>query len=216
MLGDFVLQTRRMAHNKHRSGWLVGHTAALTGSQVLCLLPFWSLPALAVGLVVGLSHGCIDGLKARLLLGKPERVWPFVADQSLHLLVLLAAALLPGVWGPARLPHAFEAGILVAVYAFNVNGASAIVRQVLRRFSPPESEDEQPGAGRVIGILERLLAVTLVLTNQWGALGLVLAAKSIARFKDLEERLSAEYYLVGTLASLLVAVFSGLLVQALI
>lgn len=43
------------------------------------------------------------------------------------------------------------------------------------------------------------------------ALGLLIAAKSIARFEELKERRFAEYYLVGTLTSLLVAIVVGLL-----
>lgn len=61
------------------------------------------------------------------------------------------------------------------------------------------------GAGRLIGILERTLMLPMILYGQWGAIGLLLAAKSIARFEELKVRKFAEYYLVGTLMSLLVA-----------
>lgn len=63
--------------------------------------------------------------------------------------------------------------------------------------------------GRIIGILERAIALTLVLLGQYGALGLVVAAKALARFRGLEERDFAEYFLIGTLASLLVALGAG-------
>lgn len=56
----------------------------------------------------------------------------------------------------------------------------------------------------------------LILLGQWGALMLLVAAKSIARFDELKERAFAEYYLVGTLASLLVAVGTGLALDALV
>jgi hypothetical protein len=42
----------------------------------------------------------------------------------------------------------------------------------------------------------------------------VVAAKSLARFKALEDREFAEYFLVGTLASLLLALVGGLAVKA--
>jgi hypothetical protein len=71
-------------------------------------------------------------------------------------------------------------------------------------------------AGRVIGILERMAMLTLVWMGEWSALGFVLAAKSVARFKELENREFAEAYLVGTLTSFLVAGASGLLLRALI
>jgi hypothetical protein len=41
----------------------------------------------------------------------------------------------------------------------------------------------------------------------------VIAAKSIARFKDLDQRDFSERYLIGTLASVAVAIGSGLAVR---
>ena len=55
--------------------------------------------------------------------------------------------------------------------------------------------------------------MTFVLLHQFAAVGLVIAAKSIARFRELEDRNFAEYYLVGTLASTLIAVVVGLAVS---
>jgi len=66
------------------------------------------------------------------------------------------------------------------------------------------------GAGRAIGYLERLLTLTFVLLGEYEALALVLAAKSIARFQELKERKFAEYYLIGTLSSILFAMLVGI------
>ncbi|OLC06627.1 MAG: hypothetical protein AUH42_05340 [Gemmatimonadetes bacterium 13_1_40CM_70_11] len=76
-------------------------------------------------------------------------------------------------------------------------------------------EDRATGAidvarGRAIGVLERALTLTFVLLGQYGAVGLIIAAKSGARFKALEDREFAEYFLIGTLASLLLALLGGL------
>jgi hypothetical protein len=73
---------------------------------------------------------------------------------------------------------------------------------------PPER------VGEVIGILERLLVATLVLAQAEVAIGLVIAAKTIARFRQLDDRDFAEYYLLGTLASVAVAVLSALVAGA--
>jgi hypothetical protein len=64
--------------------------------------------------------------------------------------------------------------------------------------------------GRTIGIMERAILLTLGLLGQWQAIGLVVAAKSIARYKNLDEQEFAEYYLIGTLASLLTALLIGI------
>jgi hypothetical protein len=68
--------------------------------------------------------------------------------------------------------------------------------------------------GATIGVLERLLIVTFVLTGSSAAVGFVVAAKTLARFKQLDDRDFAEYYLLGTLASVAVAVASGLVAHA--
>jgi hypothetical protein len=68
--------------------------------------------------------------------------------------------------------------------------------------------------GEAIGVLERLLVVTFVLTGQLAAIGFVVAAKTLARFKQLDDRGFAEYYLLGTLASVSVALGSALLAAA--
>lgn len=68
--------------------------------------------------------------------------------------------------------------------------------------------------GATIGALERLLIVALVLVNAEAAVGFVIAAKTIARFKQLDDRGFAEYYLLGTLASVSVAIASAIIARA--
>ncbi len=67
----------------------------------------------------------------------------------------------------------------------------------------------EPGAGRWIGGMERLLIYILVLMGEPGAAGFVVAAKSLLRFPEITSsagRLSPEYVLVGSLASWLIGV----------
>ena len=68
--------------------------------------------------------------------------------------------------------------------------------------------------GATIGALERLLIVALVLSGAEAAVGFVIAAKTIARFRQLDDRGFAEYYLLGTLASVSVAIFSAIVALA--
>lgn len=72
-----------------------------------------------------------------------------------------------------------------------------------------------PGqVGATIGVLERLLVVTLLLVGADAAIGLVIAAKTLARFRLLDDRDFAEYYLLGTLASVSVAIVTALAARA--
>ncbi|MFX1505512.1 MAG: hypothetical protein ACFFDC_05285 [Promethearchaeota archaeon] len=75
------------------------------------------------------------------------------------------------------------------------------------------SEKGLPGAGKVIGMLERGIILTLGLLGEFGAISFVFVAKSMARFKQLEERQFAEYYLIGTLASFFFALIVSVVAQ---
>ncbi len=86
---------------------------------------------------------------------------------------------------------------------------------------PPAAPSAEPTrhasparVGATIGILERLLIVTFVITGSEAAIGFVVAAKTLARFRQLDDRDFAEYYLLGTLASVAVALATGLLAKA--
>lgn len=83
-----------------------------------------------------------------------------------------------------------------------------------------EQEDNEtndnPNIGFTIGILERVITAVLLLYNQYSAIGLVLTAKSIARFKQLEKRDFAEKYLIGTLTSLLISLLATIIIEKLL
>lgn len=130
-------------------------------------------------------------------------------------------------WLSRGLVYATSAGyfwgkilLLAAGYWYACAGGASLVRRVLDLV--PVSEAPKGGKeaisipavelsrGLVIGVLERTLALTLVLTSQFSALGLVLAAKAIVRYQALDDRDFAEYVLIGTLTSLLIALFVGL------
>lgn len=233
VVGDFLLQTRRMAERKTRPGPLIVHGVRVAAAQAPLLLPFLTWRVVLVLAGVTLSRGLIDAFTARIRrrARSTRSLVVFVVDQALHVAVLFAAwsVLAPHVIGPRWIPAgaislATGAAILIAAYIFSWNGGSAIVRGVLALVRLADDADVSAGArsarvagtGHLIGALERFLALTLVLLGQWGALGFIIAAKSIARFKELENREFAEYYLVGTLTSIIVAMTTGLLVRTLL
>jgi len=68
-------------------------------------------------------------------------------------------------------------------------------------------------AGALIGSLERLLIALLLSVGQYAAIGLVLTAKSVARYNKIaEDKQFAEYYLLGTLTSTLYAILAYLII----
>lgn len=66
-------------------------------------------------------------------------------------------------------------------------------------------------AGKLIGDLERLIIAEGVIVHSWEIVAGVIALKTIARFKELDKEINAEYFLVGSLFSLAWAILvSGL------
>jgi hypothetical protein len=75
-----------------------------------------------------------------------------------------------------------------------------------------KAKSDNVKAGRLIGILERMLIVILLIVGQYTAIGLVFAAKSLTRFDKIsKDSKFAEYYLIGTLLSILIAIVAFLL-----
>jgi hypothetical protein len=94
----------------------------------------------------------------------------------------------------------------------NVVFAGQIIDALLPKDSDnPKKPMDRMGAG--IGVLERLLVVLLTLTAGPASISLVIAAKSLARFRQLNKQGFAERYLVGTLASVTIALLSALVAQ---
>ncbi|WP_294234245.1 hypothetical protein [uncultured Sphingomonas sp.] len=57
-------------------------------------------------------------------------------------------------------------------------------------------------AGRWIGAFERLILAVGIIVHSWEILAAVIALKTVARFKDMDDRAFAEYFLVGSLFSI--------------
>ncbi len=66
---------------------------------------------------------------------------------------------------------------------------------------PPQSQTAR--AGRMIGILERILMAIGMIFQRWEVLAAVIALKTVARFREMDEKDFAEYFLVGSLSSML-------------
>lgn len=144
-------------------------------------------------------------------------LWLFLGAQLLQVALAATAGLALG--GPsATVSSLVPAGVvpvwtklwwILGTLAFVTRGGMVLVDRTLRQVPILTAAGDNLRTGRIIGVLERLLVFFLVVQGEWAAVGLVVAAKSIIRFKDLEQRNFAEYYLIGTLTSLLVAGLAG-------
>ena len=149
----------------------------------------------AGGLLIGL--GMVNAVLVKLL--KPKQVSLIMA--LLLLGASLYAAKVAWVW-----PYKAD-WLWTTLYALWLGApVNQIFHFLFRRFQPEIEIDDATieGAGATIGILERLITGLLLVSQNYAALGLVFTAKSIARYDKISKNSAfAEYYLIGSLFSLL-------------
>lgn len=148
--------------------------------------------------------------------------WLFIVQQGTKLFMLVGLATLgtfcflratsswhfrPSDW------HSMQALSYLLGYVFALCVGDAFVSFVLTKleWSPPSGQEGVPGAGRIIGIFEALLVTTFIISYQYSAIGLALTAKSVARYEWLKDQKKTEYFLIGTLSNLVIAMIGGLL-----
>lgn len=229
-IGDFVLQpTKWVAHKKAhkiKSKYLYYHILVHLVLLLVCTA-FSYLDAIAL---IAISHLLIDAAKLTFTNPKNERIL-FTLDQLLHLVFIGIAVY---IYYPFSLviDHLTSPELLLLLlFLILVSFVSAIIIKVLLApyihvlFSKEEETDSEndgaslPNAGKYIGILERLFVFGFILANQWAAIGLLIAAKSVFRFGDLNKgnnRKLTEYVLIGTLLSFGLAILSGLSYKAIL
>jgi hypothetical protein len=231
LVGDFPLQTSSMVRGKHQGirGYLAHGAvhlfvlllcvAAFISFHVLTSLWFWIAAALYIALHLGIDRAK-QGLVSTARLADSASV--FILDQVLHVctIVVLAWFLIRPTWASVKSQFSWsaatgdrvlEAGI---VYVAVVFAGGYLIRYLTRNLAagiekPGETAEQVRNAGMYIGWLERFLVVTAILVQSPSMVGLILAGKSIARFPELKERF-AEYFLIGTLLSIGLAVLGGL------
>lgn len=185
----------------------------------------WSSAYWTIAIILAVIHMTIDWGKVRVSNAAQEGYWPvavFLVDQGLHGVSIVALAEAFGFISPGALSGWITAAwsntryfYLASVYVAALFGGSVFVKLTTALFEVPSVPGEGvEGAGAFIGVVERLAITTLVALQQYGAVGFVLAAKSIARYKKIEEQKGfGEYYLIGTLTSSVIAILAGLCVN---
>ena len=109
--------------------------------------------------------------------------------------------------------------LYITVFSIILDPASVLIRKLFISISSktyPKAYSEELKAGNIIGKLERTIIAIFLLNNQFGLIGFVLTAKSIARFKQMEDKNFAEKYLIGTLTSFLIVLITVLILKGLL
>ncbi len=155
-------------------------------------------------------------------------------DQILHIAILLTIAIICANGGGIA-TNSFGLSILrntgvqvlilpkvICSFLLILKPANVIIKRINPKFCPESNDTENKGpsaenreyanAGGKIGNLERMLILVMLMLKQYTVIAFILAAKSLTRYdRIVKEPYFAEYYLIGTLSSLLIAVLASLI-----
>ena len=235
VFGDYYLQGKNIARAKRTKYLaLLGHIALFIFSAIALSFLYNSIVLFNYLMYIVLSHLVIDSMKfiienklKETRFCKSDKI--YVWDQLLHLLAIFIIyefflrngnnlELAPFLNISPHKTMKFIRFILMLLLILKPTNITFI--KMYSHLKPKNSEDQEINAlredefkiGRIIGNMERLLVLLLLIVNQFAAIGLIFTAKSIIRFEKIsKEKTFAEYYLLGTLFSMLATIVVFLL-----
>lgn len=213
VIADFYLQNDKYCSQKEekkfRSYFLYVHS-------LLVAVVSWALVPVSdfgfYALTIALSHLVIDLVKPIV-----PRIVEFALDQAAHLAILAAVATEFDI--TTELPVQFvdytgnfSMPLFILAVLLCIKPANVLIKLVLKRYQIGEtlSCENIKNAGALIGNLERILTIIFVIIGRYEAIGFIIAAKSILRFKDTDTA-KTEYVLAGTFLSFGIALLCGLM-----
>lgn len=231
LMGDFVWQSDQAVKAKQafNERAYAGHglVHAATAYVLAANWTLWQLPVLILvvhPLIDSAKETVLRWLARRddgIVVPVRWKLGALCLDQAAHVASLVGTVgLLPvarGYWSDQFGQYWLSAMVLVsgAILTVRVGGVvvGMLVEPLLRELAAAKKDDANQIAplrrgfekgGRYIGQLERTLILLFLLAGHVQGVGFLVAAKSIFRFGDLKEhddRLEAEYIIIGTMLS---------------
>lgn len=214
LLTDFVLQpkswieSRSQRHFQSAHLYLHGLITGLVAWLFIGVHYWW------VALTVLVTHTAIDGWKSY----RPVETKFFLIDQILHFLVILACWYFifinaDDVLSAWELINTKNTLTVITAYVFVTFPSGILIGQLTQKWRDQIPDAPTLGnAGKWIGIIERVIILTLVFNHQYAAMGLLITAKSLLRFSESNRaEIKTEYLLIGTLISISIAILVGLI-----
>jgi hypothetical protein len=235
LLDDFLLQPEWIKRKKSNRFWpLICSGVTHLIITWACLLVFTQVPFLSIqsqAVITGYIafHLLIGDVKFRLIARKTQaNNWKtFLFYQSLQVIVLaITAFILTGnhlaeFFQSIQLSTTTKADILevMIIYISVVFGGGYLIRYLTKGLAKNivvEASSHMENAGLYVGWIERLLVITAIAIQSPALVGLILTGKSIVRFPEFKEARFAEYFLIGTLLSISLSVFGGIVLLQLL
>lgn len=235
LIGDYYLKAFRFMRDKNGFLQIFIQSLIYTGVMAFFFSFFLPIKYFIFGMIITLAfHFMVDlwdWLITRFVEGKPtQHKWKlilFMTNLLLHFIFYYLFLNYSGDYGLNRWGllfwefvlfikpniHISKAIQIIFGYLFLLTPSSFLMRYSLNAIFHPShsirmSEDRKDSVGTIIGNVERMIVFTLGIMDLFPSIALVITAKSLARFKQLEDKSFAERYLIGTLLSFLIALLS--------
>ncbi|WP_395048191.1 DUF3307 domain-containing protein [Flavobacterium sp.] len=216
ILSDYFFQTDASAKEKNENGFKSHFLLKHAFITFICswLLSF-DVNFVFCALSISTLHYIIDGLKKSLNTSR----FSFFIDQILHLAIIGLFVWIFDQYFESNLiwniPIDIKWLAIILGYLICVKPANIFIRETLvagKIESISDTSAELKNAGKLIGILERILVLTFVIIGKLEVVGFLIAAKSILRYKDTNT-IKTEYVLIGTMLSFGIAMMIGLVIN---
>lgn len=233
LLADFPFQTTKLCDMKfsnkpeERELGLRLHILIHYSTTYFAIIHYVWMPfLLGFLIIIPATHYLIDKMKTRF---EKDSLVSFFFDQLLHvtvimfLVITLNQKLAPAPWLNPFI-HQLESlagtgAFIEILIVFNllivgIWGTGIFIRIYIKKLKGSEAVDAgAPDGGYIIGLLERLLVITAVATNNASWAGIILGVKSVARFRKFKNDAFVEYFLIGSFISIFVAFFIGFIIE---
>lgn len=223
ILSDFYFQTESMARKKENSFKYIVIHSIVYGLTTLILVKLIckNFENIYLWMII-ISHFLVDTIKYFLKKNefiKKYQKYIFIIDQIIHITILMIVSYFMIKSGKDYeynlmaldilniIGISIQSIIILIVQILLVHKPTNIfIVNIIQSYKPNDKEDDNTEntkkAGRMIGTIERIIMLFFILIKQYSSVGLVLTAKSIARYNKIsEDKEFAEYYLLGTLLS---------------
>ena len=214
LLADFTLQPQRWCDKKESKLISKEHIYHVLVVFVFSWILSFHVSFWWASLLIATSHFGFDMLKSFLYKNNIGRKQLFFIDQILHIAIIIYAVYLFSIKTSMHSPIPITAntGFIIFALVACTKPSNIFIKKFMESqniIRKSKNEDDLLRAGRIIGSLERLITFALILFDQFAAVGFIIAAKSILRFRDTQTA-KTEYLLIGTLLSFGIAIALGI------
>lgn len=231
IIGEFYFQSEKMLKKKEtKVKWILLHSILYWGAFLGVSILMLSKELFILGIVLSAIHMGIEFIKFGIIklkqkkkkngLSSIEKRDIYVLEQIIHILCVLVVScyltyenyqittyyifkVFFDIVQISKINMLYWITILLAIH----KPANITISHLISAYKPNKNTNElnfteDYMAGRFIGTLERIVILIFIVIGQYSAIGLVLTAKSIARYDEIaKNKITAEYYLLGTLLS---------------